>query len=122
MIIVILIDSQFIIRDISSVEPSKNSSALEYKILTDILTKSGRSVLLQWTPSHCRISGNEFADSLAKTGFDLPQLDLPTSYHRIKRIMTSKFKVSYHKTITNLTSRKIWDSLCDNPISYDLLR
>ncbi|GFT85468.1 putative rna-directed dna polymerase from transposon bs [Nephila pilipes] len=105
--IVAFIDSQ---ATNSSIIPSTNSSALKCQHLIDSKIKSGRNVAQQWIPSHCGIAGNEFADSLAKAGFNLPQSDPPASYHSIERIITAKFKAKYGETIINLTSEKTWDS------------
>ncbi|GFY02995.1 hypothetical protein TNCV_980001 [Trichonephila clavipes] len=41
------------------------------------MTDSGRNVNLQWIPSHCGITVNEFADTLTKSRSDLLQPDLP---------------------------------------------
>ncbi|GFT82805.1 reverse transcriptase, partial [Nephila pilipes] len=69
----IFIDSQGPIRAISSVIPSKNSYAFECQLFIESMIKSGHNVALQWISSHCGIVGNEFSDSLAKAGSNLPQ-------------------------------------------------
>ena len=76
-------------------------------------------VALQWIPSHCDITGNKFTDSLANVWSNLPEPDPPASCHSIKRIITARFNTSYHKTITNITSGMIWNSLRDSSISYE---
>ena len=62
------------------------------------LSSSGVSVLFQWVPSHCSLSGNDQADLLAKSGATLPSTSAPlfsslsTSY--ISSSLTSPWRAS----------------------------
>ena len=46
-------------------------------------------VHLQWIPAHCRIAGNERADSLAKKGSFSHQLQVSTTFKEIRTILKS---------------------------------
>ena len=50
----------------------------------------GHAVTLQWIPSHCNVSGNEAAESLAKEGTTKEQVDRSTSYPEVKTILKAK--------------------------------
>ena len=49
-------------------------------------------IVLQWIPSHCRIPGNENADSLAKQGTEKAQPDRPITFQELKTIVKRKRK------------------------------
>ena len=49
-------------------------------------------IVLQWIPSHCKIPGNEKADSLAKQGAEKMQPDRPITFQELKRIVKHKRK------------------------------
>ncbi|GFW42042.1 hypothetical protein TNCV_1905001 [Trichonephila clavipes] len=58
------------------------------------LGKSRESIALQWTPSHCNISGNEKADRLAKAGSLMSQSGSPLLLSNIKRLIYSKLQIN----------------------------
>ena len=45
------------------------------------------TVILQWVPSHCGISGNEEADRLAKRGAEMAQTDRMTTFKEAKTLV-----------------------------------
>ena len=47
---------------------------------------------LQWIPAHCGLRGNEIADTLAKQGVHLEQIDSTTIYSEEKTIIKSCLK------------------------------
>ena len=47
---------------------------------------------LQWIPAHCGLRGNELADTLAKQGAHLEQIDSTTTYSEEKTIIKSCLK------------------------------
>ena len=55
-----------------------------------ICLQTNRTVL-QWIPGHCQISGNETADSLAKQGSQMAQMEEPHSFEESKNMSELKF-------------------------------
>ena len=53
-------------------------------------TCRSHAVSLQWIPSHCNMSGNEAADSLAKEDITKEQVDRSISYPEVKTIVKAK--------------------------------
>ena len=47
---------------------------------------------MQWIPAHCGLRGNELADTLAKQGAHLEQIDSTTTYSEEKTIIKSCLK------------------------------
>merc|ERR1711951_136217 len=57
----------------------------------DVFMKtSNYEVILQWIPSHCKIKGNERADTLAKKGASEEQPERHVSQSTVKQIINSK--------------------------------
>ena len=56
-----------------------------YSNLSDL--NHTNTVVIQWVPSHCKLHGNEEADSLAKTGSRETQIDRSTSYKEEKSLI-----------------------------------
>ena len=56
-----------------------------YSNLSDL--NRTNTVVIQWVPSHCKLHGNEEADSLAKTGSRETQIDRSTSYKEEKSLI-----------------------------------
>ena len=53
---------------------------------------SSHAVTLQWIPSHCKVPGNETADTLAKGGADKEQTDRSTTFTEAKTLVMAKLK------------------------------
>ena len=68
------------------------SEATELTDLSTALTSlcSSHAVTLQWIPSHCKVPGNETADTLAKEGAHKEQTDRSTSYEEAKTLVKAK--------------------------------
>ncbi|GFT66769.1 pol polyprotein [Nephila pilipes] len=95
--IVIFIDSQATIRAISSVMPSKNSSALECQLLIVSMIKKMDAMLFYSGYQVIVVSqGNEFADSSAKARSNLLQPDPPgpVDYHEIALSQTNDYELT----------------------------
>ncbi|GFY08211.1 hypothetical protein TNCV_1356231 [Trichonephila clavipes] len=57
---------------------------------------NGHNVTLQWIPCHCRIMGNEFADTPIKGGSDFPK-----SHLSAKRIIHARTKADFEEKSWN---------------------
>ena len=55
------------------------------------------TVTLQWIPAHCGLTGNEEADSLAKSASKKPQPTPAVSYKEAKALVKHKFPVTTWK-------------------------
>jgi len=87
--IVFLTDCRAVLQ---SLETGKGDKILQ-KIKTNIQALSSKStVIMQWIPSHCGISGNEEADRLSKNGSKMEQTMPPLSYVETKTIIRSHFQ------------------------------
>ncbi|KAK3764902.1 hypothetical protein RRG08_025423 [Elysia crispata] len=51
------------------------------------VVQNTQSLVLQWIPAHCGIEGNERADSLAKEGSQLEQIERDLMYSEVKTII-----------------------------------
>ncbi|GFX22678.1 hypothetical protein TNCV_2994131 [Trichonephila clavipes] len=89
------VGKQFSIQDGSAEDAIKNAGAGAFSSAFSIsypvgkmklieFGKSRESIALQWTPSHCNISGNEKIDRLAKAGSLMSQPDIPLPLSNIK--------------------------------------
>lgn len=77
---------------LSVLQAIQTSKDKELNDLLSALASLGRAhdVFLQWIPSHCGISGNEAADTLAKEGSTKDQTDRTTSYQEARTIIKAK--------------------------------
>ena len=83
-LIVIFTDAKSVV----SVLKNKNNAELaDLKAVLYGLSQQSERVVIQWTPSHCNIPGNEEADKLAKEGGRLPQPDIDITYDEAKRFI-----------------------------------
>ncbi|XP_071043064.1 uncharacterized protein [Parasteatoda tepidariorum] len=69
----------------------------------------GRTVVLQWIPSHVGINGNEWADTLAKKGTEILQAgNAKVPFSSIKRIIKNIEKKSYDANLVEEIKNKKW--------------
>jgi len=87
---------------------------LVQKILKDYttLTKSGKSIVLGWIPSHVNIPGNERADAAAKSALSLPitNMKLP-GCDLIPRISNYCLR-EWQEIWSNCANNKLYASRC----------
>ena len=58
----------------------------------------GGDITLLWVPSHCKITGNDEADTLAEKGTKLPQVGVPVTHATAKaRIRREKWKIGHER-------------------------
>ncbi|XP_070176142.1 uncharacterized protein [Littorina saxatilis] len=76
-----------------------DQSLEELKHQISILARKS-TVVLQWIPAHCGISGNEKADELAKNGSKMEQPNHCLSYREAKTLIKHRWKEKF----TNTTS------------------
>ena len=75
--------------DCKSLLQAIESETPNTRVIRDKLRRTGCQIILQWTPSHCGIPGNELADVAAKEAAKLEQetADLPISYEIAKSLI-----------------------------------
>jgi ribonuclease HI len=74
---------------LQALQPNRHTELNDLSSTLTSLCKN-HTVVLQWIPSHCNVSGNEIADSLAKEGTTKEQVDKSTSYPEAKTIIKAK--------------------------------
>ena len=86
--VVFLTDALSVLQSIKS-----NKDKEQHSLITKLTDLSKRyNTTLQWTPAHCGLRGNELADTLAKQGAHLEQIDSTTAYSEEKTIIKSCLK------------------------------
>ncbi|RUS81811.1 hypothetical protein EGW08_010448 [Elysia chlorotica] len=80
----------FLTDALSVLQASKNGKLA--KLTTALGQLNYLMIVLQWIPSHCKIPGNEKADSLAKQGAEKLQPDRPITFQELKAIVKNKRK------------------------------
>ena len=76
----------------------------------------GKSIILQWIPTHCGIQGNEKADILAKTGSRIMQKEKQKlSYESIKRIVKNKINDNYNFHLIDTNKDSKWIKFLKTP-------
>lgn len=117
--IVIFSDSQSAIQAIvaHNVPESKIINSCRNNI--DLLASRGKTVVLQWIPSHVGIDGNERADTLAKKGTEILQLFKDkVPFSSIKRNIKNVVKQNYEINLSKVIKNKKWrDSINKIPNS-----
>ncbi|GFV44343.1 putative rna-directed dna polymerase from transposon bs [Trichonephila clavipes] len=71
-------------------------------------------IVLQWTPSHCGIHGNEQSDKLAKEASTLHPPCLPMTLRNAKRLLRDKLRQKRISTLTDLAVGKSFSCLLDS--------
>ena len=79
-----------------------NKDKEQHKLFTKLTDLSKRyNTTPQWIPAHFGLRGNELADTLAKQGAHLKQIDSTTTYSEEKTIIKSclerKWKIEHPK-------------------------
>ena len=86
--VVFLTDALSVLQSIKS-----NKDKEQHSLFTKLTDLSKRyNTTLQWIPAHCDLRGNELADTLAKQGAHLEQIDSTTTYSEEKTIIKSCLK------------------------------
>ena len=86
--VVFLTDALSVLQSIKS-----NKDKEQHSLFTKLTDLSKRyNTTLQWIPAHCGLRGNELADTLAKQGAHLEQIDSTTTYSEEKTIIKSCLK------------------------------
>ena len=89
--IVFLTDSISALQALEARDSDQSLEELKHQI-SNLATKS--TVVLQWIPAHCGITGNENADKLAKEGSRMEQENHCLSYRESKTIIRRKWKAN----------------------------
>ena len=100
---VILSDSKAALQSLSSDSPDRDVQ----KIKEDLHSIPPRcTVVLQWIPAHCGISGNEEADQLAKNGSKMIQPNSTTTYREAKTLLKNKRKTEWRRSTDNYNPKQ----------------
>ena len=86
--VVCLTDALSVLQSIKSNKDKEQQSL--FTKLTDLSKRYDTT--LQWIPAHCGLKGNELADTLAKQGAHLEQIETTTTYSEEKTIIKSCLK------------------------------
>ena len=86
--IVLLTDAKSVLQALAS-KQDENTQHLK-SLLCNLNSKTKLTV--QWVPGHCNVPGNEIADSLAKTGSKLDQVENNITFPEIKTITKATIK------------------------------
>ncbi|GFX06488.1 hypothetical protein TNCV_3017221 [Trichonephila clavipes] len=89
---VVFIDSQAAIKIVSCYNLVSSKLEFEGKQFINSFLSTEREVILQWTPSHCGINGNEQADKLAREASTLHPPCLLMRLRNSKRLLRDKFR------------------------------
>ena len=93
---VILSDCKSVLQSLQGDQENKTirETINELKLLQQRTT-----LILQWIPSHCGISGNEEADKLSKEGSKLEQPNNPIDYDEVKTMIKATIKNKWKKRL-----------------------
>ena len=108
---VFLVDSKSAIQSIASNRQPIDSTVKETKDAINLLSKQGKTIILQWIPSHVGISGNETADLLAKKGTTLQGRKTLHSTRTIKRLVKNKTQEMFTNEASLASSGKRWKNI-----------
>ncbi|XP_076029819.1 uncharacterized protein LOC143018344 [Oratosquilla oratoria] len=112
--VVIHTDSQSLLGSLESIQPSHN-----VRLLTSILAlllklhQQGRSVTLNWVPSHVGVPGNELADAAAEAARKRPEIDVvvPLSRNQLRlrtRALNQVQRFLQHRLEAEVSERARW--------------
>ncbi|GFY34090.1 uncharacterized protein LOC103524116 [Trichonephila clavipes] len=71
---VVFCDSKTAIFGVNSNSPPASSNILDSKKLLKSMSEYSKQIILQWILGHCGVTGNEFANHLAKKGASIQQI------------------------------------------------
>jgi len=98
--VAILSDSRAALLSIASPEAPASAYILNIRLAVGDLTEKHKEVTLQWVPAHCRLQGNEIADSLAKKATKIVQkIEKPIPFYTAKRLIKESFREEYWRNL-----------------------
>ncbi|GFV65603.1 uncharacterized protein LOC103524116 [Trichonephila clavipes] len=116
----LLVPGHTILMTVSGYNLFPSKLEFECKQLINSFLFTGRDVVLQWIPSHCRIHGNEQADKLAKEASMLHPSCLPMHLRNVKRLLRDQLRQKRISTLTGLAVGKSWFCRLDGQICAQL--
>ncbi|GFX74441.1 transposable element Tcb1 transposase [Trichonephila clavipes] len=104
-----LCDSKAAVFAVNFNSPFASSSILECKNLLQSLSEYSKQIVLQWIHGHCDVTGNEFADHLAKKGASIQQITRKAvPFTSVRRIIQKKLNDFSSRRYPERNSNKIW--------------
>ncbi|GFV71051.1 putative rna-directed dna polymerase from transposon bs [Trichonephila clavipes] len=99
-----------ILRNGSAEDAIKNAGTRAFSSIFSIsYPVRKKSIVLQWIPCHCNISGNEKADRLAEAGSLMTPPDSPLPPRNVKRLIYSKLRINSLLQYGDVAAGKRWN-------------